>query len=260
MISIVIPCKDAHEYTIECLTAIKNYTKDYEVILVDNGSDPKYDYHYALDQLIPSINIIRNEENLGFPKAVNQGLNIAEGDYLCIFNNDIIATPHWWDYLKEHMDNGADLVGPMTNYITGPQQVRVPIYRNEEELKEVAANFHIENFHKYRYLSQLFGFCLVFSRKVYETIGGLDEQFGIGNAEDNDYSFRSLEAGFKLVMAMDVFVHHYGSVTHRILDLDYNKLLKDNRKKLMDKWGKKLIDGLIEKDKEADYYDKERRF
>lgn len=252
MLSIVMPCHNAHEYTYECVDSIHKFTKDYEIILIDNGSDPEY--------TLEGVKIIRNVENIGFPKSINQGLRLSKGDYLCISNNDLCYTPHWWSYLKEHIDNGADLVGPMTNYITGPQQVRVPVYRNMKELNRVASVFHVENYHKYRYLSQLFGFCLIFSRKVYETIGGLDEQFGLGNAEDNDFSFRSLEVGFKLVMAMDVFVHHYGSVTHRILDLDYNKLLKENRKKLMNKWGQKLMDGLIEKDKEEKYYDKERRF
>ena len=77
--------------------SILSNTKDpFEVIIIDNGSDlPVFggfqDKHIVL---------IRNEENLGFPKAVNQGIEAAKGDIIAILNNDLIVTPHWAETLQ----------------------------------------------------------------------------------------------------------------------------------------------------------------
>ncbi len=254
LISIIIPVYNGQEYTEECLTAIYRCTKDYEIILVDNGSE---------ESGVPigciAHKLIRNEENLGFPKAVNQGIKVAEGNYICILNNDVVVTPRWWEYTQEHFNDGADLVGPMTNRISGPQQIRVPVYNNMEELGKAATIFHEENFHRYQFFYRLVGFCLVFRRCVIDKIGLFDEQFGMGNFEDDDLCFRAVEAGFQLRISKDVYVHHYGSMTHRALDVEYGSLLKKNEKKFAKKWAKKLEDGLIT-NKEDSYYEKERRF
>uniref|UniRef100_A0A6M3M278 Putative glycosyltransferase n=1 Tax=viral metagenome TaxID=1070528 RepID=A0A6M3M278_9ZZZZ len=250
LLSIVIPVHDSQDYTRECIEAIYQCTRDYEVVVVDNGSREPVPF---------GGKIIRNEENLGFPKAVNQGINAATGDFICVINNDCVVTPHWWDYIQEHMVNGADLVGPMTNKVSGPQQIHVPIYNDMEELGRVAGVFHAENFHKYMYFYRLVGFCLVFRRSVIDRIGSFDEQFGMGNFEDDDFCLRAVEAGFQLRIAQDIYVHHYGSMTHHAMDVEYDKLLKENMVKFTKKWGKKLEEGLIT-NKEEGYYEKERRF
>ena len=60
---------------------------------------------------------------------------------------------------------------------------------------------------------KLSGFCLLMKRAVYEAIGGLDEQFGLGFFDDDDLAERARRAGFELAVAHDLFVHHFGSRT-----------------------------------------------
>ena len=57
------------------------------------------------------------------------------------------------------------------------------------------------------------GFCLLIRRAVIEAIGLLDEQFGIGCFEDDDYCLRAIQAGYRAVIAADAFVHHFGGRT-----------------------------------------------
>ena len=194
---------------------------------------------------------------MGFPIAINQGLRVAKGDYLCILNNDCVVSKNWFSYMLDHFNDGADMIGPMTNKISGPQQALVSVYRNMEELNKVATIFHANNYHKYQEFYRLVGFCLVFRRKVLETVGYFDEQYSPGNFEDDDFCLSAIEHGFHLRICNDIFVHHYGSFTHRIMDLDYNELLKVNSKKFMAKW-KDKIDGTDEilgllKRKEKEY-------
>ena len=62
-------------------------------------------------------------------------------------------------------------------------------------------------------VSRLVGFCLLIRRELIDAIGLLDEQFGIGCFEDDDYCLRAIAAGFRAVIAGDAFVHHFGSRT-----------------------------------------------
>jgi hypothetical protein len=73
---------------------------------------------------------------------------------------------------------------------------------------------------------------------VYEEIGPLDEHFGIGLVEDDDYSVRLLSAGYRLALAEDVFVHHFGEASFGRLfaDGEYGRLSSENRRRFEDKW------------------------
>jgi GT2 family glycosyltransferase len=63
-----------------------------------------------------------NEKNLGFPIAVNQGIRAAKGEIIIILNNDTLVTPKWLSRFEEHLKY-ADIVGPVSNNVSGPQKV-----------------------------------------------------------------------------------------------------------------------------------------
>lgn len=254
-LSIIIPYYNAHEFTNLCLESIFDCTsEDFEIILIDNGSSDeeisKLELFSEFGQL-PQMKVIRNETNKGFPAAVNQGFTEATGDIICVLNNDLVVTPDWAEHLEWHLDHGLDVVGPRTNYIDGPQILLIDRYDNKEELYERAREHYKKNKHKRWAFPRLVGFCLMFKREVYEKIGGFDESFGIGNFEDDDWDLRAIEAGYRLGISRDVYLHHFGSVTHKLLNLDYNKLLRKNEKIFSTKWSGEDLKRLDRKNKEA---------
>lgn len=224
--SIIIPVCNQHELTRQCVESIKKNSSDYEIIIIDNGSEPAY----------PGTGkIIRNLKNQGFPIAVNQGIKEATGEIIVILNNDTIVTPQWLERLAEHLEY-ADMVGPVTNNISGPQK------QGNFQLNSTSSlDFYSEEIYKIHRLQsapwyRLVFFCVAIKREVIGEIGLLDEQFSPGNFEDDDFCLRAIGAGFRLVIAEDVFIYHYGSQTHRSLKLDYAKLLETNRAKFEAKW------------------------
>ena len=84
---------------------------------------------------------------------------------------------------------------------------------------------------------KLSGFCLLMKRAVYETIGGLDERFGLGFFDDDDLAERARRAGFELAIAHDLFVHHFGSRTFAGNGIDAERLLDENSRRFAAKWG-----------------------
>jgi len=235
MLSIIILAHNCYEHTKECLISIAKNTIDYEIILVDNGSDPA-----ILQSDIPDerVRIIRNEENLGCPKAFNQGINETKGEYICILNNDVVATPGWAEHLIAHLDK-YDLVGPCTNSISGPQQVLLDeIYNTKEELYDQAVKFYNTNKGKVQPFHRLVAYCLLGKREVFDKIGLFDEAFGQGNYEDDDLCLRAIEAGFRCGICRDVYIHHFGLITFKFMDADYTNLLKKNKKIFDAKWPK----------------------
>lgn len=224
--SIIIPIYGQEQMTRECLEKIAAYTNNFEIIAVINGGN------FSMDL---AGKIIRNKENLGFPKAVNQGIKAATGDIIIILNNDVFVTPFWADHLAAHLQK-VDLVGPMTNNISGPQKLEDKKFFDEPERKNYARKLHLKNRGKLSPTHRLVFFCVAFKKEVIDRVGLLDEQFTPGNFEDDDFCLRAVESGFKLAYAEDVFVQHLGSVTHKALNLDHEKLIETNRAKFQQKW------------------------
>ena len=69
-----------------------------------------------------------------------------------------------------------------------------------------------------------------------EAIGGFDTRFRVGNLEDDDYAVRARLAGFRLWVADDGFVHHFGHKTFEIVGEDHDGLLYENALRYAAKW------------------------
>jgi len=230
MLSIIIPIFNQQIMTEQCIESIKDNTEDYELIIVDNGSDPVFEK-----------NTIRNTENLGFPKAVNQGIRASRGDIICLLNNDTVVTPGWAEGLKKRLDDGYSIAGPMTNYVAGCQRAVAGVYEDEVGLNHAAAEWSETHHGITQEVNFVIGFCLMFKKPLYDELGDFDESMWPCSGEEIDFCLSARKAGHHIGIAQDVYIHHYGSQTFGDMQsagvLDYKETCRKCDAHLAEKWG-----------------------
>lgn len=242
-VSIVILGFNQMAYTKKCINSIRKHTRqNHELILVDNGSkDDTWDYFRS----VPGAKTIRNATNLGVSKGWNQGMRLADGEYVLILNNDVIVGPDWLENMVRlaESDPSIGLVGPRSNYIAGPQVVADVPYKSAGGYDEGGIESYIRTWQAEHDLSAcefgfIKGFCHLIPRRVFAEVGFYDERYGKGNFEDDDYCLRVRYRGYRALFANDSFIHHFGSVSFNQESNDWRALMIENQKKYEAKWSK----------------------
>jgi GT2 family glycosyltransferase len=185
------------------------------------------------------LRVIANDENLGFARATNIGIAAATGsEYVVFLNDDTVVTRGWLGRMVRYLEDPAiGLVGPVTNWAGNEARVRVD-YADFEELGVFADTYARTHFQKCSDIRTLALFCAGMRLALLEDIGPLDERFEVGMFEDDDLSRRVREAGFRVVCAEDVFIHHWGRTSFDRLDRDaYERLFTTNLARYEAKWG-----------------------
>lgn len=243
-VSVIIPTFNALDYTKKFIDSFYENQFDptfVEIIIVDNNSlNCTKEYLSRLEKQKSNFRVIFNIDNLGFPAAVNQGFQTAKGKYILIANNDIIVTQGWLERLIEvaESDNRIGIVGPISNEVSGVQKDIEANYKTIDEMHLYATSVREKNKNKITQFPRVAFLCTLIKKEVIDKIGGLDERFSPGNFEDDDFCLRAQLAGYKTVIAHDVFIHHYGSKSFKADgEKKYIERLKTNHKIFVDKWG-----------------------
>lgn len=230
--------------TIRCLESLFSNpleTASLEVLVVDNASTDNS--VVVLRQRFPQLHIIANSENIGFARAVNQGLkNLSPADYYLLLNPDTIipVNPHLTpshpldfmvEFLRQHPEAGA--VGCRLLLADGTPQIstgRFPSplsYLTDHSLLHPLRIFWRRFMRKHRgrtphpppkplaqEVDWLMGACLLLPANILREIGYLDEQFFM-YAEDADLCYRIRQSGKKIYYLPDVFIYHFHKGTSR---------------------------------------------
>jgi len=186
--SIVIPVFNREDLTQQCLSTLRSTLEgagEGEVIVVDNGSRPATAEVLAK---FPWVRVIRNEINLGFAVACNQGARAAVGRYICHLNNDIVAQPRWLANMIARLEPGVGIVGARLLFPNGRiQHAGVAMYPVRFGTEGIGPH------HLYWHwtpdtpasleptdINIVTGACMLTPRELFLESGGFDEIFSNG--------------------------------------------------------------------------------
>jgi len=242
LVSVIVLTYNNLDFTRACLRSIEaeSHWPNLEIIVVDNASsDGTPEFLAEWQRGGPRRRIILNEHNLGFAAGNNVGLAAASGDYLVLLNNDTYVTPNWIGAMVKHLARNPDIgiLGPVTNNIGNEARVEVR-YTGMEEMQRAAAAYTLRRMGKLLDVDTVAFFCVAMPRSTYEQVGPMDEAFGVGFFEDDDYCRRVQAAGLRVVVADDVFIHHHLSASFDALKAEKKQELFERNKAVYEaKWG-----------------------
>lgn len=236
-ISIIVLVYNHWDITTRCLASVLSSPteKDYEVILVDNGSEePMPDFYPAM---IPEIRIIRSESNRGYGGGYNFAAQFATGDLMVLLSTDIIVTPGWLDELvRVKSDNpGTLIVGPKYLMLDGRLLEAGSLIFNDgtpwalgrgDDARVPFFNF-VRDAH---YVSTA---CVLVDRDFFISTGGFDPIYGMGYFEDTDLCTRARHAGGRVMYTPFANILHQESSSfggHK------SQLMETNGRIFTNKW------------------------
>lgn len=229
-ISIVIPVFNQSFLTDRCLSCLLENTEiARELIVVDNHSAD------GTPQLLArfesrfrekgwSFQVIRNEENRGFGRAVNQGIRAATGENVVVLNNDTWLMQGWDAVLsRRQRELGADMIGPVADE-TPYDSVETP-----RRLDRLARR------NRGKSAREWMSILMYFPRKTLDSIGLFDERYFV-TFEDRDLRERMDRAGMRYYQTADCWIWHFSKGTRGQTPMPSNYELEGLRL-FREKWG-----------------------
>jgi GT2 family glycosyltransferase len=211
----------------------------FELIVIDNGSsDGTQDYLDALARRDPRVRVELGEVNIGYPAAINRGLAAARAKDLVLLNNDTIVAPGWLTGLTTHLrDDRLGLLCAVSNRAATQAEIETD-YTTYGGFRRLAAERLRDLAGRRTPIDSLTLFCAALRREVCDEVGPLDERFGLGMFEDDDYVHRVRRQGYEIACAEDVLVHHFGQASIGWLARTgaYGALFAENRRLYDEKW------------------------
>ena len=222
MIDVIIPVYKGLQQTRRCIESVlaSRQAETFQIIAVDDAS-PDADIRTYLDGLAAGkrIVLLRNARNLGFVQSVNRGMSLHRDRDVVLLNSDTEVANDWLDRLRRTASAYPD-VGTVTPFSNNATICSYPFegwtggLPGTLGLAELDRRFASTNAGRTVDLPTGVGFCLLIRRPCLEQIGPFDaERFGRGYGEENDFCMRAADAGWRNVLAGDVFVYHEGAVS-----------------------------------------------
>ncbi len=210
-VSVVIPNWNGLAHLPECFDALRSQTfRDFEVILVDNGSaDGGPEWVESND---PAARIIRRADNGGFAAAVNDGIRASSAPYVVLLNNDTHAEPEWLGELVASLDRSPDYdlaaslmllyYEPHLTNAAGDVYALALLAGRNRGLGKPAS--------RYERPGRVLGACAgasIYRRAMFDDVGLFDEDFFL-MSEDTDMNLRALIAGKRCMYVPTARVRH----------------------------------------------------
>jgi GT2 family glycosyltransferase len=224
LVSLIIPTRNQLKLLRQCVQSIQTKTTytNYEIIIVDNGSDDRATLRY-LDALAatPGIRIMRDARPFNFSALNNAAVQMARGEVVGLINNDIeVISPDWLSEMVSHaLRPEVGAVGAKLFYADDTVQ-HAGMVLGIHGIAEHAHRFLPRGDGGYcgragliQSFSAVTGACLVVRKSLYTLVGGLNEIELQVACNDVDFCLRLREAGYRTIWTPYAELYHHESAS-----------------------------------------------
>lgn len=224
LVSIVIPSKDNYQIVRQCVDSVRKYTqyKNYEIIIVDNGSSPDNRALYEKMSEDKKCVYHYDRKEFNFSYMCNEGAKIAKGEYLIFLNDDIEIPQNQGEWLQRMLGQaqisytgavGAKLLYPGTNQIqhAGVLNLHIGPGHAFHKFDDSLNCYWGRNILDYNY-TIVTGACFMVKTDKYWGVNGFDESFPVAY-NDVELCFKLVEKGYYNVLRNDVTLIHHESIS-----------------------------------------------
>jgi GT2 family glycosyltransferase/SAM-dependent methyltransferase/glycosyltransferase involved in cell wall biosynthesis len=243
-VSLIIPLYSRAELTHACLRSIREHTAhaSYEVILVDDAANEDTQ---RLLECVRGAKIVRNEQNLGYLRAMNRGAAAARGRWLVLCNNDIEVTRGWLRAMLACAESAEDVgvVTPKFLYPDGSlNEAGAIVWRDGTGANygrgDEPSAFQYEYRRETDYGSAA---ALMVKAELWQEAGGFDERYLPMYYEDADLCFQARERGRRVLYEPEaIVIHHEGATAGNDPDAGHKRHQERNRPKFVARWREAL--------------------
>ncbi len=213
---ITVNYKRLHD-TIELIESLEKITyPKIEVIVIDNNSNEDLD---QFKNNFPNLKLIKNDKNLGYAAANNQGIRKAKGEYILLVNNDVIVTPNFLEPLVDKLsfDENAGIVSPKIFYHYSPKVIQYAGFTDIHPItiRNKGIGFNETDTGKYDTEEKTFyahGAAFLFKAKLIQEVGFMSEVFFL-YYEEMDWCKRVRNHGHHIFYIPQSVIYHKDSVS-----------------------------------------------
>lgn len=224
ILTVIIPHYNGMDILRDCLESLyKNTFKDFNVILIDNGStDGSQEF---LINYFPQVKVVQNEQNRGYAGACNQGMLMNTAEYVLLLNNDTVLAENMLSEMLDTISASADIamVQPKIKSIqqkekfdySGAAGGEMDIFGYPFARGRIFDFVEKDDGQYDAMVETVFwtsGCALLIRKSVLDQIGLLDEDF-FAHQEEIDLNWRAQLAGYRNVVTCKTHIYHYSGYT-----------------------------------------------
>ncbi len=215
-VDVIVPVHGGGEATIACIDSVLAGGGACELIVIDDAS-PEAELSATLAERAGrgEFTLLSNAANLGFVASANRGLALHPDRDVVLLNSDTLVPPGWLERLGRAA--GGDRIGTATPFSNNATLASYPVAFQDNPLPagwsavELDEVFQAANAGWTIDIPTAVGFCMYLRRDCLAEVGLFDEKdFGRGYGEETDFCMRARAAGWRHVLAADLFVFHRG--------------------------------------------------
>lgn len=245
-LSIIIPVYNALEDLKLCINSLlENVNFDYtEVLVINDCSNEETGLYLDVlsKQYSEKIKVLINQENLGFIKTCNKGIENASGDILVLLNSDTIIPKLFCEKIIDCFENNKSIgiASPLASH-SSRYYLPKPLNMSLEEINNKLAKIHKTTYPK---IPSAEGFCFCIKKETVSKIGLLDTIYNKGYHEEIDYSYRALKNNIDCALIDNLYVYHknnasFGSAKRKTYIANNTKIFEERWKGFRKDWTKK---------------------